>query len=291
MRDLWGNPIPKRLGRYHVFHDESQPNKRWLLIGLLFVEEQHLDEVRSVLQEHRRQENYFSEIHFSQLPGSFGGAGGPKARTARAWMQAYETQLCDKAFFSALAVDRQSPAYERNRFPKDFHAFNRFTAMALKAGIAWHLGPKQLDEVDIHFVSDAKDRATRPDQKWVDNFESYIPYRAQLDSLFAQIGGKNYPYVHLDLLFQDSAREDLLQLCDLLLGATQMALVAGSQRAVKVELGRMIVRWCEDLKRPPWEQWLGLHRKVNLWAFPDKDGHPYNNLPLQLKDRTQLSFL
>ncbi|MGQ9859514.1 MAG: hypothetical protein ACUVS3_12625 [Thermodesulfobacteriota bacterium] len=176
MEDLGANPIRKRPGRCYVFHDESQPNKRWLLIGLLFVQKRRLKLVRRALEVCRQQENYFGEIHFSELPGSFGGAGGPKARTAHAWMRAYERGLCNKAFFSALAVDQASPKYEHRRFTKDFHAYNRFTAMALKAGIAWHLGPKGLDEVHITFVSDKKDRATRPDHKWRDNFEDYIPY-------------------------------------------------------------------------------------------------------------------
>lgn len=246
-----------------------------------------MEDARHALQEHRRQENYSGEIHFSGLPGSFGGAGGPKARLARAWLKAYESELCDKAFFSALAIDRASPKYDHKRFPKDFHAYNRFTAMALKAGISWHLGPENLDEVHITFISDARDRATRPDREWVDNFGEYLPYRAELDSFLSQMEEKNYPSVKLNLHLEDSHSEDLLQLCDLLLGATQMALVAGSQRKVKVELGRMVQQWCEDLKQPHWNQRHGLYRKFNLWAFPDKDGRPYNNPPLQLKDDSQ----
>lgn len=290
MQDLWGNPIRKRCRRYYVFHDESQPNKRWLLIGLLFVAEDQLEYVRGVLQKDRRRENYSGEIHFSELPGSFGGAGGSKARTARAWLKAYESGLCNQAFFSALAIDRASPKYDHKRFTKDFHAYNRFTAMALKAGIAWHLGPKKLDKVYIIFISDAKDRATRPDREWVDNFDKYLPYRAELDSLLSQMEGKDYLSVKLNLHLEDSHSEDLLQLCDLLLGATQMALVAGSSRKVKVELGRIVQRWCEDLKQPHWNQRYGLFRKFNLWAFPDKDGMAYNNLPLQLKDDSQLAL-
>lgn len=283
MHDLWGNRIQKRLGHYHVFHDESLPNKRWLLIGLLFVEERNLDEVRGVLQEHRRRENYFGEIHFSKLPSSFGGAGGPKARTARAWLKAYESGLFEKAFFSALAVDRQSPAYDHRRFPRDFHAYNRFTAMALKAGIAWHLGPLSLDQLELRLVSDAKDRSTRPDNAMIDNFEDYLPYRAELDSLFAQAEGKSFPSLKMEVHLEDSAKEDLLQLTDLLLGATQMALVAGSNRATKRALGELVVRWYEDTKQVPWKQRLGLHRKFNLWAFPDTNGRAYNDLPLALR--------
>ncbi|GLI49339.1 hypothetical protein [Pseudothermotoga lettingae] len=35
---------------YYVFHDESIPNKRWLLIGLLLVKEQDLQDIRNLLK-------------------------------------------------------------------------------------------------------------------------------------------------------------------------------------------------------------------------------------------------
>ncbi len=158
--------------------------------------------------------------------------------------------------------------------------------MALKAGIAWHLGPKNWDEVHITFVSDAKDRPTRPDKALVDNFEDYIPCRAVLDRLISEESGKHYPSVAVEVCLKDSSEDDLLQLCDVLLGATQMALVADSKRKVKVELGRIIVRWCEDFRREPWKQKLGLHRKFNVWAFPDDSSRAYPYPPLALKLNT-----
>jgi len=291
VRDLWGDRVMPRSAEYYVFHDESIPNKRWLLIGLLFVRKEHLAEVRDALQKVRMECGYHREIHFADLPKSFGGLGGAKAEVARQWLRSYQNGLCDRAFFSALAVHRHSPKYERKRFTKDFHAYNRFTAMALRAGIRWHLGPQQLDYLTIHFVSDAKDRTSRPDEGWRDNFESYLPYRAELDAFLSQQDNRAYPSLDLTLELKDSASEQLLQLCDLLLGATQMALVAGSRRPTKVELGRMVVRWCQDLRRPPWEQEFKLHRKFNLWAFPDKEGKPYNRVPLALRvDDGQMSF-
>lgn len=266
-----------------MFHDESEPNKRWLLVGLLFVHKLHLDEVRAVLRHFRGSENYRGEIHFSALSKNFGDQWGAKARVARHWLRCYQNSINDRAFFSVLAVDRHSPSYEHRRFTKDFHAYNRFTAMALKAGITWHLGPQQLDELSIHFVSDAKERASRPNRGLIDNFESYLPYRAELDAFLNQANNRSYPSVSIDLALEESASEDLLQLCDLLLGATQSALVAGSSWPTKRELGEFIVRWCKDLCHPPWRQKLGLHRKFNFWAFPDHDGKPYNRVRLALQ--------
>ena len=270
-KGLWDD-APVRRGEYFVFHDESIPDNRWLLIGLTFVKTSEIYQVRDCLTAARRQEDYDGEVHFADLPKSFEGQFGGKARLARGWMNDYEKNLADAVSFSCLALDKGSPAYIPRKFGTDFHAYNRFTAMALKAGISWHLGPKGLEEVGIDFVSDAKDRTTRPDQGLIDNFESYLPYRAALDSHLSQFNGNRYPRVELRIELFDSAREDLLQLTDLLLGATQMALVAKAQRRVKREIGEFVIRWCEDLRRPPWQQQLGLYRRFNVWAFPDKDG-------------------
>lgn len=199
-------------------------------------------------------------------------------------MEAFEKGLAEILNFSCLAVDRHSPAYDHRRFTHDFHAYNRFTAMALKAGIAWHIGPKNLDRVSIEFISDAKDRASRPDEGMVDNFEDYLPYRAQLDSFLSQGQGNRYPQVvNLTLQLWNSSEEDLLQFTDLLLGATQMALVAASSRPVKRKLGEFVVRWFRDVQQPPWRQQYRLHRRFNLWGFPDKEGRPYSNMRLNLE--------
>ncbi|GIW52371.1 MAG: hypothetical protein KatS3mg081_1726 [Gemmatimonadales bacterium] len=272
-----------RSGDYLVFHDESIPNKRWLLIGLSFCRKDDIGGVRDLLRVARRTESYFGEIHFSGLPKSFDGSYGAKARVARAWMQAFEGGLAGILNFSVLAVDRHSPAYEHRRFTEDFHAYNRFTAMALKAGIAWHIGPKNLDRVNIEFISDAKDRATRPDQGMVDNFEDYLPYRAELDSFLSESSGRSFPAVKLTVQLQDSAQDDLLQFTDLLLGASQMALVGASSRPVKRKLGEFVVRWFQDVQQPPWRQQYGLHRRFSLWAFPDEEGRPYSNMHLNLE--------
>lgn len=281
-RTLWGE-APKREEEWFVFHDESIPNKRWLLIGLLFVQKERVEEVREILAQTREAEGYRGEIHFSKLPGSFDGPYGADARVARRWMKAYQQNLCEYVCFSCLAVDRHSPKYEAKRFARDFHAYNRFTAMALKAGISWHLGQRDLDRLLIRFVSDEKERQSRPDKRWQDNFEEYLQYRAELDAFISQSAGKNYPLVSVDLRPCDSASEDLLQLTDLLLGATQEALVANASRETKQELGRMVLRWCEDLKKSPGNQRYGFHRRLNIWGFPDADGKPYNQLPFALE--------
>lgn len=282
--DLWGNPSVKS-GCIHIYHDESEPNKRWLLIGLLFVVKEKIPRIKDALKYYRDRERYFSEIHFSKLPKSFGGEGGKKARLARDWLQAYQDNLHEHAFFSALAIDRHSPAYEPRRFTHDFHAYNRFTAMAVKSGVAWHMIPLKYDKIEVTFISDAKNRSSSLDEGIVDNFESYIPYKAALDNWIArEAEGKPYPQLNISELHPvDSKLEDLLQLTDLILGALQKALIGGSTTGVKARLAEKGHRWYLDIKRKPWEQNYKMHRKFNVWGFPNAQGLPFNNLSLALK--------
>ena len=282
-KDLFGNII-ERKATYWVFHDESIPNNRWFIIGLLFVKAEYLQKVEQALNYLLEKENYNGEIHFSCLPKKFQGEYGAKARIALNWLKEFENRLADYAKFSALAVDRFSPAYDHSRFTKEYHAYNRFTALALKGAIAWLLGPENLDKLSIVFVSDAKFRMSRPEEGWIDNFEKYIPYRAQLDSYLSRLEGKKYPFVKIEKLeTEDSSRNILLQFCDILLGATQTAIVAGSTKKTKRRLGQVIVKWHKDLFLPPREQTFNLQRKFHLWAFPDKNGAPYTNIDFALK--------
>jgi hypothetical protein len=207
-------------------------------------------------------------------------------------MKAFESELAKYLYFSCLAVDRHSRAYEPKPYPHAWYEYNRFTAMALKAGIAWHIGPEYRDRVNIQFVSDAKQRVARPDLGMVDNFEKYLPYRAELDAFLSEASGRRYPgHVQLKVQLNDSKSDDLLQLTDLFLGAIQMALVGASSRPVKRTLGTFAVRWCRDIRKKPWEQALNLHRRFSFWAFPDWKGRPYTDVPLSLEvDSNQLAL-
>jgi len=287
--DLWGQKHRKS-GNYLVFHDESEPTKAWLFIGLLFVRQDRVQEVLDVLRHYRRQENYTGEIHFSTLPRKFAGPYGAKARVARGWLQAYPG-LCEHARFTCLAVHRASPKFDHKRFSEDFHAYNRFTAMAIKAGISWLLGPEKYDELHITVISDAKERKSRPTQGIVDNFDEYLAYRVEFDAFLSQQKNPMRPSVKVgDILLEDSAQHDLLQLTDLLLGALQNAVVAGSQRETKRYLAETVARWCEDIQKVPRKQKLGMRRKFHVWGFPDDKGRPFNRVPCRIVEQDQLSL-
>jgi hypothetical protein len=292
---LFDNNV-RKTARYLVFHDESEPiaNKGWLLIGLLFVKAERLRNIEDTLNYHRRQENYDGEIHFCKLPKSFGGDFGAKARVARRWMKAYQDGMSQDALFTCLAVNRASPKFERERFKEDFHAYNRFTAMAIKSGVSYLLRPFGYDVIELTVVSDGKDRKSRPDQGIVDNFEDYLPYRVELDNIITQLTTeRHYPTVKMQpIQVISSDQSNLLQLTDLLLGGLQAAMLGISNRPVKIKLARMVSSWYQDLQLPPWKQRYNMHRKFNVWGFPDDHGKPFNRFSMAVppNEAEQLSF-
>jgi len=274
----------RKTARYLVFHDESEPvpNKGWLLIGLLFVKAERLRNIEDTLNYHRRQENYDGEIHFSQLPKSFNGPFDAKARLARHWLKAYQDSMCEDALFTCLAVNRASKKFEHKRFKEDFHIYNRFTAMAIKAGVSYLLRPFDDDVIELTVVSDGKDRKSRPDQGIVDNFENYLSYRVELDNFLKVITEGNYPIVKMQPIqvIPPGQSNDLLQLTDLLLGSLQAAMFGISDRPVKRELARMVSSWYQDLQLSSWKQQYKMHRKFNVWGFPDDQGKPINHFSM-----------
>lgn len=109
----------RRSGTYYVFHDESIPNKRWFLIGLLLVKKQHLHYIRSSLQEIREKHCCESGIHFSKLPKSFNGDYSSKAEVARDWMYLYQDTLKDYVMTTILIIDKQSKTFQVDKFTKE----------------------------------------------------------------------------------------------------------------------------------------------------------------------------
>ncbi|WP_062190770.1 hypothetical protein [Anaerolinea thermolimosa] len=96
-----------RDGEFFVYDEESEPqaNKGWLLIRLLFVNLRNYANVISVLEHHRKKENYFGEIHFCELLKSINGEFGVKARVARGWITSCQNGLFHDAHFNCLAVN------------------------------------------------------------------------------------------------------------------------------------------------------------------------------------------
>lgn len=285
--DLFGQPVQEKI--VLVFHDESGTYGRdgWVFTGLLWLHEERAKEIDEVLKQARR--GYLGEIHFSDLPASFDGDFATDARVAREWMNIFKAQWAFQTWFNVLAVNRNHPKYEHHRFTRDFHAYNRFTAMALKAGLAWHFGG--VASLQLRICSDEKSR--RPwgllgDGVTTDNFEQYLTNRL-LEDTQRYKGPKVKLVEPVQCLSCPktgpfSEEQEAIQLADLLLGSVATAVEPKSERQTKLWFGKEICTLIRDTRLESWKQRYGLYRRFSVSYFPDNNGCIYADGQLKIND-------
>jgi len=232
----------------------------------------------------RRKYGYWGEIHFHELPGSFNGQYATDAKVAREWFELYIGKLCDSLWFDARAVDTHHPKYDASRFGQHFHAYNRFTVIALHGGVKWHF--RNTRKFCLKLYSDDKDR--RPEGiigngMDTDNFEEYVPRQLQCDLLSDNeapevVVGKVQPISVPKNRMEDSItpEEEMIQLCDLLLGAVSSAIRMKSGKKTKTWFGKRISSLILDTRKKPWEQLMRLHRRFSVSYFPSSEGSFYS---------------
>lgn len=274
-----------------VFHDESGDYgySKWVFTGLFWICEEHVQEIDKALKAERENENCSSEIHFSEFPKSFNGDYGAKARVARRWLTIYKNMWAHKAWFNVLAVNTRHLLYDKHRFTQNFHAYNRFTAMAVKGGLAWHFGDADL--LKLRMYSDEKSRRPQGllgDGITTDNFEQYLTKRLQEDT--QKYKGPKVKLVepvqclscHKAGPF--STEQEIIQLTDLLLGSVATAVERKSDRPAKLWFGKEVCVLMEDIRLKPRNQRHGLHRRFSVSYFPGKSGQIYNDGQLKIRD-------
>jgi len=280
---LFGDVFDDR--RINIYHDESEIKKRgYLLIGLVYVPQHKVDRVCRSLQRIRDRYGYYGEIHFRKLNGKPNHPKSLKEKVAIEWMDTYVDTLYRHVNFSTLIVDQKSPSFMRERFKQDFHIYNRFTALAIKAGIKKFYST--YPEVTLKIYSDKKDRKTSPTGELFDNFDKYVPFRVLMDFLHGNSHKSNTaPHIHFDkppLVLIDSAEKsphgELIQLTDLLLGSLKQV-IEPSKKPTKLELGKKMFRILyEDEELSP--NWKYVKTRVQVWRFPNEEGKPTNDFPV-----------
>ncbi len=283
--DLFGETIQKKT--VLVFHDESGDYGRddWVFTGLLWLNEERLRELDQTLKLARG--DYQGEIHFADLPASFYGDFAADARVARTWMTAFKAEWAYQSWFNVLAVNRRHPGYEHRRFTRDFHAYNRFTAMAIKAGLAWHF--RDVPSMQLKVFSDEKSRRPQGllgDGFTTDNFEQYLETRI-LDATHSYRGPSVKLAEPINCLGCPrtgpfGAEHEVLQLVDLLLGSVAAAVEPKSNRPTKLWLGREISGLIRDTRLLPWRQRYCLHRRFSVSYFPDSHGRVHGEGQLRV---------
>lgn len=285
-RNLFGEDVETL--KINVYHDESGTFgcSRWCLIGLLWCKDENESHVVSEMMQVREKHKYWGEIHYSELPAYFEGEYSVDARVARDWLNLYISNLSTHLWFNVLTVDTHHKAYDARRFKQDFHAYNRFTAITLYAGLKWHF-PKE-SRLNLMLFSDEKN--TRPggvlgDGITTDNFEDYIQTRLQADVLQdarAPTIVFESPVRTVSILKKRNkaeikAEEEMAQLCDLLLGSVYSAVTMASRTQTKTWLGITIAPLIVDTRQKPWQQKFGLYRKFSVSYFPNRRGEVYSD--------------
>jgi hypothetical protein len=284
-QNLFGEEL--KTPQINVYHDESGTfgSSRWCLTGLLWVSADMQDKIVTQLTRSREKHGYWGEIHYSELPSNFDGKHNADARVARDWLDEYICHLCTQSWFYILAVDTRHRLYDHKKFEHQFHAYNRFTSIAMYGALKWQF--PDISEMELTIFSDNKCR--RPggilgDGVNSDNFESYISTRLQ-ETIHKD---KRAPRVTFDTPVQIitipknrnksqiKAEEELIQLCDIILGSVFSAITLSSKVQTKTWLGKRITPLIEDVGKKPWEQRCGLHRIFSVSFFPGSTGLMYS---------------
>lgn len=261
-----------------VFHDESGDfgHDDWVVLGLLWVRQDDVAELAAELGARREADT--GEIHFYRFPRNFGGAFGAAARTARAWFDLWRDEWGRRVWFNALAINRRHARYDGVRIGRPEQAYNAFTAMALRAGLAAFF--RGVPSLALAIRSDARSgRAAglaAPTER--DAFAAALRQALAPDGA---TGGM--PVVTLDeagVRMVDGQRvgdaftpeQDLLQLTDLLLGAVGTAIEPRATAATKRHFAREIARAMREVRVAPRPDALGLHGRFLVHYFPGPDG-------------------
>lgn len=270
-----------------IFHDESGDygHGDWVLTGLFWINQNQIQELNYELKLIRDTENYNGKIHFKKFPKYFGGEYGSKARIAKEWFNMWNRKWSKKTWFNVVAVNRKHHNYDHKRFTRDFHAYNRFVAIAIKSGLSWFF--KGYTKLDLSMYSDGKSRRPKgliPDGSNSDNFEEYLVRKIcsngesyhgpkvalnnSVNCIISPSKGKFDPY------------QEILQFTDLLIGSVSEAIAPKSDKETKKWFAVNMAKIMKDLRQAPWEQKYDLHKKFSISYFPDDSAKFYNDGPI-----------
>jgi len=295
--------VPSQPLQIGLFHDVSGSYGRdqWIVWGYLFCKRDSEELVSRILREARGAEGCWSPLHFADLPGSWGGAGKHKPRTAYRWINRTRMLLASDLWFHAFALDTRGSGFNGSHFPRKFHLNNRFCRMGLTSAIPWFFkGVERLSiEAFFHrqsFEGGAPGDGAMPGED-CDNLGEYIIRETTKDAMNRHKSKPTiWPAVEFPgpvrFLSIDPADEDevhhskceLLQLTDVMLGAIRQAIDGTSRRKTKRELASIVGEWAADVRRKPWEQKYRLHRRFSVSYFPGPKGEVYPDGPLRLSE-------
>ena len=263
---------------YDVYHDISGKfgNKEWCIVGMLWVPTLVKPQLVDKLYLARKEEQYWRNVHYRELPVSFDGYIGAKARVARKWFNIYQ-QFSGSIRFAAYAINRASLLYDPMRYSRRFQEQNYWSLRTFVWGCSDFISKASIVRVTSHVESRPIAPAKR-DGIHGDNFPEYFtgwgPVRAPIQ-LYEPLRVLSVPRVYKNHDIVQIQDIELIQLCDLLTGATRNAICAASHIKTKsyfaIEMAKLMLesRTSKQLAQYP-----------KVWYFPNRKGQTYKNGPL-----------
>lgn len=270
-----------------VFHDESGDfgHDDWVFLGLLWVRRADVAELAAELGTLR--DGFVGEIHFYRFPRNFGGEFGAAARTARAWFERWRVGWGQRTWFNVLAVNRRHTLYDGVRFGRPERAYLHFTTLALRTGLAAFF--RDLPAVSLAIWSDERSgRASGVEtQAGAGAFAAALGHALAADGA----GGSaiELEESHVRTLSGERSgpafmpEQELLQLNDLLLGATGTAVAPRATSATKRHFARELAPIMEDVRMAPRPRSFGLHGRFLVSYFPGPDGRLTSDGPIGVR--------
>lgn len=268
---------------YDIYHDISGKftNNEWCVVGMLWVPTSVKPQLVRELYKVRKKEKYWGNIHYCDLSNRFDRSFEAKERVAYGWFNVYRDLFLEGIHYSAFAVDRTSPFYQKKRYYQFFQEANYWSFRALLWSRQDFL-PLEQNSI-IRFVSHIESRPVMSEQRdgmRGDNFPEYLPRKCKRVKtsriqLFEPLRVITTPREHTGGWVVPDI--ELIRLCDLLTGATRNAICAASHVKTKkyfaTEMAKLVLRSRVSKK-------VAQHFKV--WYFPDSRGKTYMNGPLDI---------
>lgn len=233
---------------------------------MLFVPESRLSLLADELHSIRRAYGYSDEIHWREIKSA--SRHSPPFLVARDWMQLYVTTAMKSCPFKAWITEdgpnRRFPYPGDANYPE--HLL-RSTLSTFLGGIAWSFHGQ--DKLRLEMIFDDTDAQLDRD------VALKTPEILQTECNMRRVrASKRYPWLRADAVrfvssdprkvsFQEWPYSELIQLCDLLLGASFQALELTPQPDMtgRRQLAKSIMRVLGETLEVPWLQQAPVHRK------------------------------
>lgn len=283
-------------------HDESGNLRTDPFFGstVLFLRDDHLPSVVSVLTDIRGDVGYGGEVHFNRLRSLPGRLHGDKTEVAARWLKAVPEMVALGLHAYVLVVNREAPSFDGKLMPTPRHlAYNRYTRMGFESALPW-LFP-EAHTMTFRMISDHKHRALRggdEDFDTGDNFAEYLP-RAVAARTKAKTAWPTVTFQPPEIELVDptatlgSQESELIQFADILVSASRAAISGRcSAKPAKQLVAHRAALLVQDVGRKPWKQQHKLHRRIGYAEFlGDQWAEPVvARLPLAAPDQGSLPF-